>query len=94
MARDGWFDDSGTELFKNSIEKRSVEIQEYMKDGLITREEIAQQWEIIQKKLAVLEPKLSDELHAELTEIIIDIELATQMEDVNNGRGDFSSNVS
>lgn len=79
MARDGWFDGKGIDLFKNALDKRQKEWDEIMADGIVSDKEIKKQKAIIIKKLKHLEPELGDSVHRKVTDILIDYELFIRM---------------
>ena len=83
MARDGWFDGKGYELFQNIYEQRKKEIQEYWADGKIDENEINMQKQKIIDALTKIEPKLDDDIHAALTQIFIDWALFDRMMEYN-----------
>ncbi|HPZ08955.1 MAG TPA: hypothetical protein PL110_12620 [Candidatus Eremiobacteraeota bacterium] len=75
MARDGWFDQKGDEIYLAKLKG----IRKYLLDNKITPDEVAEQHQKIYDKMKQLEPKLSDELHAELTDILYEYELLVAM---------------
>lgn len=83
MARDGWFDGKGFELFKKVRELRKKEVKEYWADGKITVSELEKQRKVIVDKLKKIEPKLNDDLHAEFTQVFIDWALLDEMTEYN-----------
>ncbi len=79
MARDGWFDGQGIDLFKNALDKRKKEWDEIMADGEVSEKEIKMQKAVIIKKLKRIEPELGDSQHRMLTDVLIDYELLIRM---------------
>jgi len=79
MERDGWFDGKGIDLFKNALEKRQKEWQEYIADGKIDEKEIKRQKTIIINKLKRIEDELGNSVHRKITDILIDYELLMRM---------------
>ncbi len=79
MARDGWFDGQGVDLFKNALDKRKKEWEKYIADGKIDENEIKMQKAIIINKLKRFENELGDAQHRKLTDILIDYELLVSM---------------
>jgi len=69
MARKGWFDEESNELEFSEYVKQMESWQQALADGVVTPEEVNQQAERVASLLRVLEPKLSDGLHEELTTI-------------------------
>lgn len=79
MDRDGWFDGQGIELRDAEVVNRQQSWVEYSRDSLIESGEIDSQEETIYELLRKLEPKLSDELHADLTTVLVEIEVLKAM---------------
>ncbi len=69
MARKGWFDEEPNELEFSKYVQQMESWQKALADGVVTLEEVNQQAERVTNLLRALEPKLSDELHEELTTI-------------------------
>lgn len=79
MARDGWFDGEGLDLHRDEFLDGHAGWQKYIADGQITAGEILEQEAKIIAMLKKLEPKLSDELHAELTGVLLEYEVLINM---------------
>ena len=79
MARDGWFDGQGVDLFKNALDKRKKEWEKFIADGKIDDKEIKMQKAIIIGKLKRFEDELGESQHRKLTDILIDYELLVRM---------------
>jgi hypothetical protein len=75
MARDGWFDQKGDEIYLAHLKG----IRKYLDDNKITPDEVAEQHQNVYEKMKKLESKLSDELHAEVTEVLYGYELLAAM---------------
>jgi len=75
MPRDGWFDQQGDEIYLSKLKG----IRKYLEDNKITPDEVAEQHQRVYDKMKQLEPKLPDDLHAELTEILYEYELLVAM---------------
>jgi hypothetical protein len=79
MARDGWFDGKGLDLYREEFLENHAGWQRYIADGQITASEILEQEAKITSMLKTLEPRLSDELHEELTRILLEYEVLVNM---------------
>lgn len=79
MARDGWFDGEGLDLLRDEFLDTHAGWQKYIADGQITAGEILEQEAKIISMLKKLEPKLSDEQHAELTAVLLEYEVLINM---------------
>ena len=79
MAKDGWFDGQGMDLFKIGTAGRGKEWEAYLADGVVDIGELKKQFAIVKDRLRKLEPKLSDALHKEVTELIMDYELLNKL---------------
>ena len=82
MGRKSWFDEETNELGFDKYVERMESWQEALADGLVTAEEIREQADRIADLLQVFEPKLSDELHAELTTIFYELAVLYGMQRV------------
>lgn len=73
MARKSWFDQQSNEpLFSKYVEQMES-WQRALADGVIQPEEVQQQADRVADMLRALEPKLSDEVHEELTNIFYEL---------------------
>jgi hypothetical protein len=73
MVRSSWFDDKSNELkFSKYVEKMDS-WQMALADGVVQPEELQQQMERVAEMLRALEPKLSDEVHEQLTNILYEL---------------------
>jgi tellurite resistance protein len=73
MVRSSWFDDKSNELkFSEYVEKMDS-WQKALADGVVQPEELQAQMERVAKMLRALEPKLSDEVHEQLTNILYEL---------------------
>ena len=73
MDRASWFDEETNELGFQEYVERMESWQEALADGRVTPDEIREQSERVADLLRAFEPKLSDELHAELTTIFYEL---------------------
>lgn len=73
MARKSWFDEQSNEpLFSKYVEQMES-WQRALADGVVQPEEVEQQAARVADMLRALEPKLSDEVHEELTNIFYEL---------------------
>lgn len=79
MARDRWFDGKGLDLYRQDFLEAHPGWQKYIEDGQITAGEILEQETKIANMLKKLEPQLSDELHDQLTRVLLEYEVLVNM---------------
>lgn len=79
MARDPWFDGKGLDLYRNDFLDTHPGWRKYIEDGKITAGEILEQEVKIASMLKALEPMLSDEAHAKLTDVLLEYEVLVNM---------------
>jgi len=73
MARESWFDVKSNELkFATYVDKMDS-WQKALADGMVQPEELQAQMERVTAMLRALEPKLSDEVHEELTNVLYEL---------------------
>lgn len=77
--RDGWFDGRGLDLLREQFLDHHEGWKRYIADGQITAEEILEQENKIVEILTKLEPLLDDELHARVTEALLEYEVMVNM---------------
>jgi len=70
MGRIGWFDSESNELKFSEYLEKMESWQKALADGVVQPDEVRGQAEKVSEMLRALEPKLSDELHEELTQIL------------------------
>lgn len=80
MARKSWFDPESSELMFSKYMEQMESWQRALADGVVEPEEVQQQAERVAEMLRALEPKLSDELHEELTQIFYEWAVLQGME--------------
>ena len=73
MARGEWFNSESNELMFNKFITHMDSWQQAMADGVIDSAEVQTQADKIQGMLRVLEPKLSDALHQEITDVFYEM---------------------
>ena len=79
MQRGSWFDENSRELFKNALAEKDKELEAYIKDGKIGKQELNKQLHTIIYKLKAIEPKLSDDIYRELWDILQDFYVYSEM---------------
>ena len=73
MARASWFDDRIEHpLIHEKIEKLES-FTTALADGVVTRQELAGQEQRLAAAMKALEPALSDELHAKVTAVLVEL---------------------
>jgi len=73
MARVDWFSpDSNEPLFAQYVSQMDT-WQEAMADGVIDAQELQDQADLVTRLLGELQPKLSDELHEEVTRVLFEL---------------------
>jgi len=80
MGRTSWFDEQHNELEFGKYVEQMASWQAALADGIVTPEEIHQQTVRIAGMLKAIEPKLSDEVHTELTVIFRELAVLYGME--------------
>jgi len=73
MAREPWFDSESSELIFARYVEKMESWQNALADGVVQPEEVRQQSQRVTDMLRALEPKLSDELHEDLTKIFYEL---------------------
>ena len=73
MARTSWFDDDAQHpLIHEQIEKLES-FTSALADGQVSKQELSGQEQRLVVALKVLEPELSDELHAKVTTVLVEL---------------------
>jgi len=80
MAGKSWFDPETNEMMFSKYLEQMESWQKALADGVVEAEEVRQQAEKVSEMLRALEPKLSDELHEELTQILYEWAVLQAME--------------
>jgi len=80
MARENWFDPQSNELMFSKYMDQMESWQQALADGVVEPEEVREQAERVGDMLRALEPKLSDELHEELTSVFYELAVLYGME--------------
>jgi len=73
MARTSWFDDKTAQpIFQEQLAKLES-FTDALADGVVTKEELAGQEQRLVAAMKVLEPDLSDALHAKTTTLLVEL---------------------
>lgn len=80
MARRSWFEPESNELMFSKYMEKMESWQDALADGVIEPEEVRQQAERVASMLRDLEPKLSDTLHEELTDVFYELSVLYGMQ--------------
>ncbi len=73
MARTSWFDDKAEH---SVIAERAAKLDSYtsaLADGVVTKQELAGQEQRLLAAMKALEPALSDDLHAKVTTVLVEL---------------------
>ena len=73
MARTSWFDDKATHPV---IQEKVTKLESFttaMADGIVSTEELTDQEARLVKAMKALEPDLSDDLHAKVTTVLVEL---------------------
>lgn len=80
MSREKWFDPQSNELMFSKYMDQMESWQQALADGVIKPAEVRQQAERVANMLRALEPKLSKELHQQLTSVFYELAVLYGME--------------
>ena len=73
MARTSWFDEKAEQ---SMIQERASKLESYTRalaDGVVTKQELAGQEQRLLAAMKALEPALSDDLHAKVTTVLVEL---------------------
>ena len=73
MARTSWFDDKAQH---EGIQEKAQKLESFtsaLADGVITKQELDGQEQRLLAAMKTLEPALSDELHAKVTTVLVEL---------------------
>ena len=73
MAKTGWFDDRAEHPTLHERVEKLESFTTAMADGVVDRKELDGQEQRLTAAMKSLEPKLSDELHAQVTSVMIEL---------------------
>ncbi|MDY6876733.1 MAG: hypothetical protein SWK90_11105 [Chloroflexota bacterium] len=80
MARRSWFDPESNEMMFAKYLDQMESWQKALADGVVEPVEVREQADKVSEMLRALEPKLSDELHKEFTQILYEWAVLQAME--------------
>lgn len=80
MSKEKWFDSESNEPMFSKYMERMESWQQALADEVVEPREVRQQAERVADMLRALEPKLSDELHEELTSVFYELAVLYGME--------------
>ena len=73
MARNSWFDDKAEHpVFQERVEKLES-FTTALADGVVTKQELDGQEKRLVAAMKTLEPALSDDLHAKVTSVLVEL---------------------
>ena len=73
MARTSWFDDKAEHP---AIQERVSKLESFtsaLADGVVSREELQSQEKSLMAAMKVVEPELTDDLHAKVTKVLVEL---------------------
>jgi hypothetical protein len=73
VARTSWFDEKAEH---EAIQERASKLESFtsaLADGVVSKQELAGQEKRLLEVMKALEPKLSDELHASVTTVLVEL---------------------
>ncbi len=83
MARKSWLDDKGESTLIDGYAQQSSDFIQAMADGTIDDSEVEQQEAKLVALMKKIEPNLSDEQHAEITELLCEMSAFNVMQMLN-----------
>ena len=73
MSRTSWFDEKSEHPLIQEQVSKLESFTSALADGIVTKQELAGQEERLVAAMKQLEPKLSDELHADVTKTLVEL---------------------
>jgi hypothetical protein len=73
MARESWFDDRAVHPLIHERLEKLASFTSALADGVVSKQELTGQEERLVKAMKALEEKLSDELHATVTTVLVEL---------------------
>ena len=73
MARTSWFDDKAEH---EAIQERAQKLESFtsaLADGVVSTQELGGQEERLMAAMKMLEPALNDDLHAQVTNVLVEL---------------------
>ena len=83
MARKSWLDDKGETTLIDGYAQQSTDFIQAMADGTIDDSEVETQEAKLVELMKKIEPNLSDEQHAEMTELLCELSAFNVMQMLN-----------
>jgi hypothetical protein len=83
MARRSWLDESGETTLIDDYARQTGSFIEAMTDGKIDESELSQQEARLVELMKKIEPKLDDDQHAEITELLCEMSAYNVMQMVH-----------
>jgi len=83
MARKSWLDDKGESTLIDGYAQQSTDFIQAMADGTIDDSEVEKQEAKLVTLMKKIEPNLSDEQHAEITELLCELSAFNVMQMLN-----------
>ena len=83
MARKSWLDEKGETTLIDGYAQQSSDFIQAMADGTIDKDEVDQQEAKLVALMKKIEPSLSDEQHAEITELLCELSAFNVMQMLN-----------
>ncbi len=83
MARKSWLDDEGESTLIDQYAQQSADFIEAMADGKIDDSEVEKQEAKLVALMKKVEPNLSDQQHAEMTELLCEMSAFNVMQMLN-----------
>lgn len=83
MARKSWLDEKGETTLIDGYAQQSADFIQAMADGKIDNDEVEQQEAKLVELMKKIEPNLSDEQHAEITELLCEMSAFNVMQMLN-----------
>lgn len=73
MARTSWFDETAEH---EAIQERASKLESFtsaLADGVVSKQELSGQEQRLMAAMKTLEPELSDDLHAKVTSVLVEL---------------------
>lgn len=83
MARKSWLDEKGETTLIDGYAQQSSDFIAAMADGTIDKDEVEKQEAKLVELMKKVEPNLSDEQHAEITELLCELSTFNVMQMLN-----------
>jgi hypothetical protein len=80
MARKSWLDETGQTTQIDEYAQRLAPLVDALADGRVDRQEVDRQEERLVALMKQVEPRLSDELHAQVTQLLCELSAFNYMQ--------------